>query len=323
MRSYPAGTIEYVARLDGSIVYSTDAQVGLFLNLPTPFDGDHIKVSEIHLAPFTAAHMDSAVALSRQAGWPHRTEDWAMLAQLSIGFVALDGDRVVGTAFCTPFGPQVATLNMIIVDEAMRGRGLGRQLMQAVMQAAGARQMRLVATKDGLPLYEKLGFVKTGEIVQHQGIIKLSATQSDVSWAMPEDRPEIVALDRAANGLDRSALFESLFAQGCVAVIREAGQLAGFAVCRDFGRGKVIGPVVAQDANTAQTLIRFHLEEQSETDTLMRVDTAVESGLPAWLADLGLPHVDGGIVMQHGADHDDLPTDLDFHIFALTNQALG
>lgn len=281
-------------------------------------------MSEISFAPFTIAHLDGAVALSRQAGWPHRAEDWAMLAQLSAGFVALDGTQVVGTAFCTPFGAQVATLNMIIVDEKMRGRGVGRRLMQAAMQAAGTRQMRLIATSDGLPLYGKLGFVRTGDIVQHQGIIAATdAPHSGVSWAKPKDHSAIVALDRAANGLDRTALFGLLFAQGRVAVYRDAGQRVGFAICRDFGRGKVIGPIVAQDTKIARALILFQIAAQIETqpETLIRIDTDTTSGLAPWLTDLGMAHVGGGIVMRHGTA--DLSLDPDLHIFALTNQALS
>ncbi|WP_234818623.1 GNAT family N-acetyltransferase [Sinorhizobium fredii] len=57
----------------------------------------------------------------------------------------------------TPFGDTCSAINMIIVDESQRGRGLGRQLTSAVMELAGDRECRLTATSDGLPLYEKLG----------------------------------------------------------------------------------------------------------------------------------------------------------------------
>jgi hypothetical protein len=43
----------------------------------------------IALAPLEAHHLDGAVALSREAGWPHRREDWTMIWSLSEGRVAL------------------------------------------------------------------------------------------------------------------------------------------------------------------------------------------------------------------------------------------
>ncbi|WP_199258096.1 GNAT family N-acetyltransferase, partial [Paracoccus binzhouensis] len=155
------------------------------------------------LAGFTAAHLPQALALSRQAGWPHRPEDWALNLSVSRGVVALDGDRVVGTALCSAFGA-VATLNMIIVDASMRGRGLGRALMQAVIALAGEREMRLVATAAGLPLYERLGFRATGRIAQHQGIALDAAPGLPVATGTPADLDRLAAADRAASGMARA-----------------------------------------------------------------------------------------------------------------------
>ena len=53
----------------------------------------------------TPALLEGAVTLSRAEGWPHRPEDWALILGLSRGIAALDGDRVIGTALATPFGP--------------------------------------------------------------------------------------------------------------------------------------------------------------------------------------------------------------------------
>ena len=76
----------------------------------------------------------------------------------------------MATILMTPYGEDAATINMVIVDAAIRGRGLGRKLMEEALARAGERTSYLVATQEGLPLYEKLGFVATGKIVQHQGV---------------------------------------------------------------------------------------------------------------------------------------------------------
>lgn len=124
----------------------------------------------IALVAFDDSHLDGALRLSQEAGWPHRREEWAMLLALGQGFVALDGATVVGTAILTPFGSDHAAISMVIVAGAMRGRGLGRQLMDTALRRAGRRECRLTATAAGLPLYEKLGFRATHEIRQHQGV---------------------------------------------------------------------------------------------------------------------------------------------------------
>jgi hypothetical protein len=57
----------------------------------------------------------------------------------------------------------------------------------------------------------------------------------------------LVALDRAANGHDRSALMEILRERAKFGVIRDDGEIQACAAIRPFGRGLVIGPVVARN----------------------------------------------------------------------------
>ncbi len=128
----------------------------------------------LSLSTFEASHLAGAHRLSRAAGWPHRVEDWALLLSLSKGAVILEGDAVIATALATPMGP-VATANMIIVDADRRGAGLGRQVMEAAMARVSAQEWRLIATKDGLPLYQRMGFEAEGEILQHQGLAQPAA----------------------------------------------------------------------------------------------------------------------------------------------------
>lgn len=274
---------------------------------------------DVTFVEFGAEHLDGAVALSRQAGWPHRLEDWTLLLGLSRGFVALAGSRVVGTIMLTPFG-QAATINMVIVDASMRGKGVGARLMQLALDAAAGRECRLIATDDGLPLYRKLGFREVASIRQHQGIALPIEAPGNVSWATADTSAEIAALDRDATGLDRSALLEALQKVALFAVIRRSGGLAGYAAIRRFGRGEVIGPVVARDAGEARQLLSFFLS--GRTGAFIRVDTPRELGLGDWLTGLGLKDVDGGIAMRRSdaITHDDNDG---IRVYALASQALG
>ncbi|WP_281037843.1 MULTISPECIES: GNAT family N-acetyltransferase [unclassified Rhizobium] len=278
-----------------------------------------MQASLIDIQSFRPEHLDAAVELSRQAGWPHRKEDWALVLSLSKGFVALENGRVVGTAMATLLGDSCATVNMVIVDESMRGRGLGRQLMQAAIGAAEDRECRLVATTDGLPLYEKMGFAACGEVLQHQGIPAATEKPADVAWAETVDPAELAALDAQAFGADRVSLFTELADRARFAVVREEGVIKGFAGLRAFGRGEVIGPVVAENAEIAKELIAFMFSERP--GTFLRVDTTADTGLGPWLAEHGLAHVGGGIAMRRSKA--EIPANKKLKTFALTSQALG
>ena len=264
----------------------------------------------------TPAHLNGAVALSRAEGWPHRPEDWALILGLSRGIAALDADRVIGTALATPFG-QAGTLNMIIVARDWRGRGLARTMLERLMEG-DARQWRLIATVDGLPLYEKLGFVETHRIVQQQGPVAATAAPEGVTWAELGDIDAIAALDRAATGMDRADLVAALAGAGRLAVIRDAGGLVGYAALRRFGRGEVAGPVVARDAADARRLLAFFFA--GRPGAFVRIDTPEASGLADWLAAQGLAPVGAGIAMIRGGAP---AAASEFQSFALAAQALG
>src|SRR5918994_7967158 len=205
-----------------------------------------MTTEQIILEEMTPGHLEGAVELSRQVNWPHRREDWELAQSVSQGIVALEEERVVATILMTPYGDDAAAINMVIVDAAMRGRGLGRRMMEEALAKAGGRTCYLTATREGLPLYRSLGFVVTGEVVQHQGQVSYVDAPYDVFWSKSGDHACLVALDHVAYGHERSALMRLLRERAKFAVIREENAVQAFAAIREFGRGLVIGPVAHQ-----------------------------------------------------------------------------
>lgn len=88
---------------------------------------------------------------------------------------------------------------------------------------------------------------------------------------------------------------------------------------RPFGRGLVIGPVVASSRQQAKDLIQFMLAHH-EGD-FVRLDTELSTGLDPWLVERGLAHVGGGILMQRGPKVE--RAEAPYRTYALVNQALG
>jgi GNAT superfamily N-acetyltransferase len=106
------------------------------------------------------------------------TAHWAQLARRSeeadtiVIYVVVDGDRWVGMAAGRWYERErgIAGLWSMWVEPAMRGRRLGERLVaevQAWAAARGGRFLRLgvvTAADDPTPFYERLGFVRTGEL---------------------------------------------------------------------------------------------------------------------------------------------------------------
>ena len=105
---------------------------------------------------------------------------------------------------------------------------------------------------------------------------------------------------------------------GEAVVLDDAGETVGFAFYRRFGRGYVIGPVVARDTASAKALIAHWIG--SNAGMFIRIDVPGESGLSDWLEELGLARVDNALTMARGAP---LKPAGGFHVFGLVNQALG
>jgi hypothetical protein len=76
----------------------------------------------------------------------------------------------VGSGLRWRWGPKHATIGLIVVCPACEGRRIGHRLMSALLEGLECCSALLHATSEGRGLYERLGFVRTGGIRQHQGI---------------------------------------------------------------------------------------------------------------------------------------------------------
>lgn len=277
------------------------------------------------LRQMTEADLQSAHALSAELRWPHRATDWEQVFVHSEGLVAERDGQILATALRWRWGPAHATIGLVIVTPACQGRRIGHRLMKALLDDMDNCTVLLHATAEGRGLYERLGFVRTGEVRQHQGIAQptpLIALPS--GWRLrPAGQNEtaaLQALDMNARGMPRHALIEDLLTQAdaCV-VLDHDGTQQGFAMLRRFGRGHIIGPVIAPDAEGAKALIS-HLAGMN-AGHFTRIDIDFDSGLTEWLENIGLLRVDAPTTMVRGsALQHPLGTP---KLFALVTQAVG
>ena len=202
------------------------------------------------------------------------------------------------------WGPHHATIGLVIVQPACQGRRIGRRLMDAVLEGLDDTTLLLHATPEGLGLYERLGFTQVGQVRQHQGLpVPAPLVALDAGWRLrpagASDLPALAELDHQARGMPRRGLVAELLAQAEAGVVLDhEDQPRGYALLRRFGRGHVIGPVVAPDPAGARALIA-HLAGHN-AGRFTRVDIDAASGLASFVEDLGLKRVDAPTTMRRG-----------------------
>jgi GNAT superfamily N-acetyltransferase len=246
--------------------------------------------------------VEAGLRLTQAQRWSHRLEDWEFHFRLGRGWVVCDEqDGPVGTALWWPYGETFATIGLVVVEPQLQGKGIGRLLMNTVIEDAGPRVLQLIATQAGRKLYEQCGFRESGGIAQTHGVptAATGAATSDalavaaevaVRRARREDLPSLCEFDAAAFGADRRRLVGAVFEVGEGVVAERGGRMVGFALKRQSGRGTLIGPVVASDENVAIAVVSRLV---SEAQGFTRIDIPTNATkLAAWLEAAGLPRVD-------------------------------
>lgn len=271
--------------------------------------------------PITPDDIPQLHELSVAVGWMHRAEDWAVALRLGEGiFLADEIGRPFGSAMWFPVSDDLAMLGMVITTPRLQERGAGRWMMEQIMARTGGRDLALNATRAAFRLYLALGFQPGLTVWQHQGIVTAVPGAAPRVRAMrPDDRDAIHALDTRAYTTHRRAALDLFLEHSEGSVIEEGGQITGYALCRRFGRGHVVGPIVAATPRDAAALTVPHLA--AHQGRYLRIDTRETQGPFVDLLNAsGLTARDTVTTMTLGRPR---PVDPQAHVFALAIQAIG
>jgi predicted N-acetyltransferase YhbS len=277
----------------------------------------------VNYRKFRSADTEAAHRLSLSVEWPHRFEDWLLLQRRGSGYVAEDRGAVIGTVLAWKHDRRYAWLGMFIVDPARQGRGIGRKLISHALEELEGRAVLLNATPAGRPLFERLGFKVIDKVERHQGVahnvpIVPLAPGERLRPLDPGDAARLVSLATSAAGMSRALVIERLLESAEGIVLVRGGEPIGFAFCRRFGRGDLIGPVVAPDVQRAKVIISYWAAMYR--GKFLRIDVNRASGLGDWLDGLGLKRIETLVTLLKGTPP---APDPGVRTFALVSQSLG
>lgn len=269
----------------------------------------------LSLVTLSATDIDGGLALSDAAGWNQTASDWAIFIRdgRAIGFRD-ETNRIVATAATLKYGASAGWVSMVLVADAWRHRGLAGELMAECVAHLRATYIVPVldATPAGAAVYARIGFAAGFEIDRWEW--KAASATADAGnllashagtprAAESADFEVLVALDRAATGLDRRFLIEDVVSRpGTSAWLNAAAQ--GFVVAREGRRAMQIGPLVAEASDQAIDLLATAFASaRAHADRVFLDVPRDRRELSAWLEAQGFARQRPFVRMALGAAH--------------------
>ncbi len=195
--------------------------------------------------------IEPAIALTDLENWGYTPADFRRLLDLAPEgcFAAELGGRVVGVLTTTAYDG-LAFLGAVIVSPELRGKGVGKMMMEAALdhlRSTGVQTVRLNAYLHAVRFYEGLGFHGEYEIIRWHG----PASEGRFRGVRPvrtEDLDRLARMDATYFGANRRKLLARLADEfpTTFLVADRAGRMRGFIVGNASGDTCEIGPWIAE-----------------------------------------------------------------------------
>lgn len=215
----------------------------------------------------TTEDIPEAMRLKDATGWNQTAADWArFLSATPEGcFVAEYHGNVIGTSATIIYEERFGWIGMVIVAEQYRGQGIGTSLLEHAIRfldSQGVPTMKLDATPQGRPLYEKFGFINEYDI--ERWMLNRTVKEKAVENG-PVAIEEILRIDRDIFGANRSSLLCSLAQEAphLTLLDQQEGKNTGYSFGRLGSRADQMGPWVARGEDVAERLLNLFLIRSS------------------------------------------------------------
>jgi predicted N-acetyltransferase YhbS len=252
-------------------------------------------MNDVAIRQMREADIEAAMRLKNAEGWNQTELDWYLFINHDpeLCLVACFEDEVIGTVTGINYDNEVAWIGMMLVSRDFRGRGVGKMLLEAIIERLdGCHSIKLDATPAGQPVYQKLGFVE--EFGLHRLIVEELSSASEellsgeIRLIEDGDIPEIVRLDKQAFGSDRTRLIQNLVknlpGQSWMCVRED--RTTGFILGRQGTRFNHLGPIVAESIEDAKSLISKVAKDLAAKPVVMDIPVS-KVEWQNWLIEMG------------------------------------
>lgn len=250
----------------------------------------------------TAKDIASNVALAQTVGWKDAAGDWQVAYETATVLGVRGPNGLLAQGALGTFG-NAGTIAKLVVAPTVQRQGLGRRLLEALLQEAEQKELKsvgLVATAVARPLFQQLGFAPAGDIVVLMGSPTVFLGHGHVQAL--ENLKAAQTFDQKRLFCDRAKMLRAREKQALAtaSVIDERRRMKGYAIATSFGTHAQIGPVVADSDEVAETLVGGLCRELEDA---VRIDVPAEqTGFRHWLRGLGLLEQGTRVEMARGSE---------------------
>lgn len=212
----------------------------------------------------TREELDIALSLAAAEGWNPGLDDadifWGTDPE---GFVVVElAGEVIGTGSIVSYG-DFGFMGFFIVKKELRHRGIGRGFWHWRKETLKKRLNRdasigLDGVFDMQSFYAEGGFVFTHRNLRMQGLGRSSTPQPNIVELSTVPFEQIAVLDRRCFGFRRDRFLRRWIKpkHGFGVGVVDEGQLKGYGVIRECRQGYKIGPLFAEDHESAECIFQ-------------------------------------------------------------------
>lgn len=247
------------------------------------------RADDLVISVMTEDEVHLAVDWAAREGWnPGLADADAFRATDPNGFLIGRVDGVpVAVISAVAYRGGLSFVGLYIVDPEWRGRGYGWALWSAALE-----QVSGIVGLDGV-VEQQANYARSGFVLAHRNIrfggVPRGAEHEEVDLLGIDDLSAVEDVDAACFGARRPEFLRRWLEipGGCAAGVRSGTGLSGYGVIRPAWQGMKVGPLFADDVDTARAI-------------LGRLVAHAGEGIPVYL-DVPEPHGDGvSLALEQG-----------------------
>lgn len=221
-------------------------------------------VLEMRVERLKKENIEDIVALSSYIGWDYNRAEVETIFNAGIVYgVWNERKKLIASAAIILYGEALTSIGMVIVHPDYKGRGIGKAITSSCMNSVSARTpIMLIATEEGKPLYEKLGF----RAVSYVSKYICNSYNADDHFVGNEnymmnykegDLEKIIKIDGYAFGTNRKEFLKKRIMQSeqCIVVKDKEQSVLGYGLSIQTPENKIIGPIVAKNDEMAMRIV--------------------------------------------------------------------